>query len=121
MSRGAADRPQTSRDVPHRGGAEPALQKVENWLAECNRHPSTVMFALAVLMALQVSPWWYATPDSAAYLSVARSIAIHGTLSNLGNPHIAYPPGYPLLVSPTFLFAVKPFVLIGAIHWLLAV
>ncbi len=78
------------------------------------------MALIAVLLAIQVSPWWYPTPDAVAYLSIARGIAVTHRLSNLGGAHLAYPPGYPLLISPAFLISSRPFLAISIIHWLMA-
>ncbi len=49
------------------------------------------MAMLALLLAIQISPWWYPTPDATAYLSIARGIAVSHRLSNLGGIHLAYP------------------------------
>jgi hypothetical protein len=94
--------------------------KLEHLMARLNSRPRLVLAALAGLFAIQISPWWYSTPDASAYLSIARSIASGGPLANLSSPHLAYPIGYPLIVSPAFLVSARPFVLISIIHWLLA-
>jgi hypothetical protein len=93
---------------------------VEDWLARQNHRPLRWMALLALLLAIQISPWWYPTPDAAAYLSIARGIATAHRLSNLGGAHLAYPPGYPLLISPAFLVSSRPFVILSFIHWLMA-
>jgi hypothetical protein len=77
------------------------------------------MFAL--LLAVQISPWWYPTPDATTYLSIARSIAVSHRLSNLGGTHLGYPPGYPLIISPAFLISSRPFLLLSLMHWVMAV
>jgi len=79
------------------------------------------LLAFAALLAIQVSPWWYPTPDAAAYLSIARSIAVAHRLSNLGGVHLGYPPGYPLLISPAFLISSRPFVELSLMHWVMAI
>ena len=73
----------------------------------------------AAMMAIQISPFWYATPDAAVYLSIARSIARGGPITALGNPHLALPIGYPIMVAPAFLISGYPFLYISLIHWLL--
>lgn len=79
-----------------------------------------VAFAIgAAVMAIQISPLWYATPDAAVYLSIARSIARGGPITALGNPHLALPIGYPIMVAPAFLISDYPFLYISLIHWLL--
>lgn len=75
---------------------------------------------MAALLAIQISPWWYPTPDAVAYLSIARGIAVGHHLRNLGGAHLAYPPGYPILISPAFLISNRPFIAISIIHWLMA-
>ena len=97
-----------------------ASRRFEDWLAAQNQHPLPWLTIFAVLMALQISPWWYSTPDATTYLSMARSIAVNHRLSNLGGVHLAYPPGYPLLISPAFLISGRPFLQLSLIHWVLA-
>ncbi len=94
---------------------------VEAWLRARNHRPLPWLAAVAVLMAIQISPWWYPTPDAAAYLSIARSIALTHRLSNLGGMHLGYPPGYPLLISPAFLVCARPFLLLSMMHWAMAI
>lgn len=87
----------------------------------CEAHPWRVMAALAVLMALQISPWWYATDDSHSYLSIARSIAQGTGPTNLGSRHLWFSPGYPMLISPLFLLGERPFLAISIGQWLLLI
>jgi hypothetical protein len=94
---------------------------IENWLARQSSRPAPWMLAFAALLAIQISPWWYPTPDAAAYLSIARSIAVSHRLANLGGIHLGYPPGYPILISPAFLISARPFVALSFIHWLIAI
>ena len=75
---------------------------------------------LVALLAAQVGPWWYPTPDGSMYLSTARSIAGRARLSALGSAQLAYPPGYALLISPAFLTGERPFLAISALHFFLA-
>ncbi len=79
------------------------------------------LVAFAILLAIQISPWWYPTPDAVAYLSIARSIALTHRLRNLGGIHLGYPPGYPLLISPAFLISSRPFVALSLMHWVMAI
>jgi hypothetical protein len=104
-------------DVHHPTSSRPSL---ETWLANCNRRPASWLAALAVLFAVQISPWWYPTPDTVLYLSVARSIATVHRVGALGNPQSGLPPGYPLLISPAFLFGDRPFLALSFIHWVMA-
>jgi len=73
----------------------------------------------AALMAMQISSLWYATPDAAVYLSIARSIAHGGPITALGNPHLALPIGYPLIIAPAFLVSDFPFIYISFLQWLM--
>ena len=94
---------------------------LEDWLTDCNRRPGRWLVLFAALLAVQISPWWYSTPDTVLYLSTARSLAVSHVLATLGNPQIGFPPGYPLLMSPAFLLGDRPFLLLSIIHWCLAV
>jgi hypothetical protein len=77
--------------------------------------------AWGALVAVQlVSPLWYATHDASRYLSIARSTATTGQPTNLGSPHLVYGAGYPLLISPAFLFGPYPFLWLSAAHALMA-
>lgn len=90
-------------------------------LTAMNDRPRLWLTVLALLLAVQISPWWYPTPDACGYLSIARSIASGGPVTNLGSPHLWYPPGYPLLLSPTFLLGERPILAISILHWVLGV
>ena len=83
--------------------------------------PSVALPLLAALLATQVLPLWTPTPDGAGYLSIAGSIAHGGPPTNMGSPKLHYPPGYPLLVSPLFLFSARPLLLLLVVQWLFAV
>ena len=93
---------------------------MEDWLARQSLRPLPWMGLFALLLAIQISPWWYPTPDAAAYLSIARAVAATHRLRNLGGVHLAYPPGYPILISPAFLISSRPFVTLSVMHWLMA-
>jgi hypothetical protein len=72
-----------------------------------------------VLLAIQVSPfWWSPTSDAVGYLSIARNLA-HGRLENQGKPQLFFAPGYPLLISAAFVINDRPFLIISLIHLLL--
>lgn len=90
-------------------------------LARAEERALPWLAGFAVLLALQISPLWYATPDGAAYLSIARGIAAGGPLARLGDAQLGFPIGYPLLISPVFLAGARPFMLLALVHWLLAV
>ncbi len=84
-----------------------------------NRRPCTWLALFGLLLAMQISPWWYATADGSAYLSIARSAASGETLTCLGSHQLYYFPGYPLTISPAFLAGDRPFLLLSVIQWLL--
>jgi len=96
-------------------------QAIEKWLAGQSLRPLPWLGLFALLMAIQISPFWYPTPDATTYLSMARSIAVAHRLRNLGGAHLGYPPGYPLIISPAFLVSGRPFLVLSLIHWMLAV
>lgn len=91
------------------------------WLYRLDDSPLRWLALLAAVLALQIGPWWFPTPDSAAYLSMARSLAETGTMRRFGSPHLYFSPGYPLLISPLFLLGPRPLLAISILHWLLAV
>jgi hypothetical protein len=95
-------------------------QAIERWLAGQNFRPLPWLAVFAILMAVQISPLWYPTPDAATYLSIARSITVNHRLTNLGGAHLGYPPGYPLLIGPAFLISARPFLIISMMHWVMA-
>ena len=94
--------------------------RLEGWLARQSEEPLRWFVATAILLAVQISPWWLPTPDSAAYLSIARSIATDHALRMFGYRHSAYPPGYPLLISPAFWLGPEPFLAISMLQFLIA-
>ena len=96
------------------------LTALDAWCARTERRPGRWLALLAALLALQVGPVWYATPDGVAYLSIARTLAAGGPPANLGRPILSFPIGYPLLISPVFLAGARPLLLLSLAHWLLA-
>jgi len=97
-----------------------ATARLEATWASAAARPVPWLVGYALLLTLQVGPWWYATPDSVVYLSTARSLAETGTLRALGSPQLGYPPGYALLLSPAFLVDERPFLVIAVLHVALA-
>ena len=81
------------------------MSRLEGWLESCGRHPKRGLAAIAALLGVQTSGLWYSTPDTVVYLSIARGIATRHRLAALGNLQLGLPPGYPLLISPAFLFS----------------
>jgi hypothetical protein len=78
------------------------------------------LLALLLLLCLQVSADWYSTPDTARYLSIARSMAAGDGIADLDNTAPYFPPGYPALITAPFLFSERPFLAISIIHLFLA-
>jgi hypothetical protein len=80
------------------------------------------ILGLAVLLlAIQISPWYYSQRDATAYFSIARNLAHGEGLQCMGSPVVWFPPGYPLLLSPLFALRYLPLLEISIVHWLLAV
>jgi len=96
-------------------------RRIEAWLVRAEDRPLPWLLALALLLAVQISPLWYASPDGAAYLSIARSIAHGVPMTRFGSAELSYPAGYPLLISPAFLVAPRPFVLLSIVQWAMGV
>src|SRR5713226_173373 len=90
-------RAQTSRAAPSYAWAAPAIA--------------------IFLLAIQISPYWYPTPDSTGYLSIARILARDHALRDLGSDQLYYSVGYPLLISPIFLTTDDPFLMISVVHF----
>ena len=97
------------------------VRDVERRLAAINRRPRLWLTIFALLLAIQISPFWHPTKDGAVYLSVARSLSNGGQLTQLGSPCYTIPLGYPALISPAFLAGDRPFLAISVIQWMLAV
>jgi hypothetical protein len=93
----------------------------EERLAALNQQPRRWLALLALLLAIQITPTWYPTPDGCCYLSIARSIASGNGPANLGSSQLYYAPGYPLLISPAFLLSDRPFLFLSMAQWILAV
>lgn len=93
---------------------------LHQWMARCQSRPKGMLWFCALLLAVQVGPWWYSTVDSAGYLSLARSMARGDGPTNLGSPLWWYSPGYPALISPLFLLGERPFLAIALCQWVLA-
>lgn len=97
-------------DLPNRLGA----------LADAmNRRPRLWLTVFALLLAAQISPWWYPSNDGCTYLAMARRIATGDLLEQYRQQGVGLPPGYPLLVGPTFLLSDHPFLALSIVHWLL--
>lgn len=112
-----ADTPAAAR-VPRESAGVAA--RFDSILNQLEAQPAVWMAAVAAAFVLQLSPLWYATPDSAVYLSLARSLIQNGHFSALGSPHLAYPPGYPLIASAAFAFGSQPFFVLSIINLVLA-
>lgn len=99
----------------------PLSARLDRSLARAEARPWPWLALSALVLAMQISPLWYATPDGTAYLSIARQVAAGGPLSRLGSAELSFPLGYPLLISPAFLLGERPFLALSIMHWLLAV
>lgn len=97
------------------------LEKLDSAAQSMERHPRLCLGVLALLLAIQIGPWFYYSPDGCAYLSLARNLACGEEPAVLGEPRLGIPLGYPLLISPAFWFSERPFLILSALNWLLAV
>ncbi|HUG89640.1 MAG TPA: hypothetical protein VML55_02325, partial [Planctomycetaceae bacterium] len=93
---------------------------VERLARGVNRRPRAWLTVFALLLAVQIGPWWYASRDGCLYLSLARNLARGGPVECLGAA-VCVTPGYPLLMTPAFVFGDRPFAALAAMNWLLAV
>ena len=80
-----------------------------------------VLALAALLLAVQIGPWYYSQRDAAAYISIARHLAHGAGLQNMGSPVLWFPPGYPMLLSPLFRLRDLPLLEISVVHCLLGV
>jgi hypothetical protein len=97
------------------------LAPLERRLAWCNEQPRRWLGVFALLLATQISPWWYPAPDAVVYLSMARSVAFDAHLARFGSRQLGLAPGYPLLISPAFLLGDHPLLALSVVNWILAV
>ena len=81
------------------------------------RREFRTLLVISVLLFLQVSPYWLPTPDAAAYLSIARSLAAGEGLTRYGSPHLFYAPGYPIAIAPVFFVFGRSFLALSVAHW----
>jgi hypothetical protein len=97
-----------SHDLPL--GARPAL----------STGGRTVLAAAVLMLALQISPWYYSHGDGHAYISIARHLARGDGLRKMESPVLWFPPGYPMLISPLFFLRDLPLLEISIVQFLLA-
>ena len=94
----------------------PAFTRAQTILKRLIRSPTFWIAApTAVLYALIVVPHWKPTWDSATYITLAQSLASGDGYTYLGDPHVKYPPGLPLLLMPILLFFGKNYLLMRAL------
>jgi hypothetical protein len=92
-------------------------QTLPSLLPDLIHKPGIILALLAIPLLLQISPYWYPTPDASSYLSLARSIARDEHVpKNLGSEQLFFSLGYPLLISPAFLLADSPFLLLSIMN-----
>lgn len=93
---------------------------LDRWSDSVVARPAWLFGFAALLLLVQIGPWWYSTPDSTCYLSMGRSFWNSDGPLSLGFKYKSYAIGYSLLVSPLFWISERPFVLIGLLHLVLA-
>ena len=91
--------------------AAPAVPRGDRW----------VLGLAALLLVAQISPWFFSQRDAAAYFSIARHLAQGAGLSNMDSPVLWFPPGYPMLLSPLFIFRYLPFLEVSVLQCLLGI
>lgn len=96
-----------------RGRAQRTLDMLE-------RHPWRTLGVYALLLAIQISPWWYASKDDCLYISVARSMVRGEQMHCLGNGRIFVGPGFPALLAPAFFLGERPFLALSIIQWVIS-
>jgi hypothetical protein len=90
---------------------------LERWIEGAGRRPKLCLGALALLMAVQVSPWLYPAVDGCLYLKTVREFLAARSLSGF---HCYVPPGYLPLIAPAFAFGDRPFLAVSILQWLMA-
>lgn len=107
--------------------APPVVERWRRWAAATERgvdaleaRPRTLLAVYALLLAMQISPWWYASKDDCLYLSIARSMVRDDTVRALGSPRLVVGPGYPALLAPAFLMGDRPFLAVSIVQWLIS-
>jgi hypothetical protein len=91
---------------------------LERWIEGANWRPKLCLAALALLMAVQISPWLYPAVDGCLYLKTIREFL---TAHKLSSFHCYVPPGYLPLIAPAFVFGDRPFLAVSILQWLMAV
>jgi hypothetical protein len=118
MTKSQIPNPNVSTDGIGENPSDSVPSVVARWMLD---HPKMVLAILAGLMAIQISANWKPDPDGVNYLSIARTLALHGRLARQGMPHLYYAPGYAILISPAFFLGAYPFAEIGVIQLVFAV
>jgi len=79
-----------------------------------------VIIAVALMLMVQISPYWQPTMDGSAYLSIARSIGAGAGLERFGEVHLFFAPGYSVLIAPLTVFGLS-FLAFSVAHWVFLV
>jgi hypothetical protein len=99
------------------GVAVSKFSRLERWIERANWRPKLCLGVLAILMAVQVSPWLYPAVDGCLYLKTIREFL---STRNLASFHCYVPPGYLPLIAPAFAFGDRPFLAISILQWLMS-
>jgi hypothetical protein len=91
---------------------------LDQWSDALARRPWVVVGAVALLLAIQITPQFKMSPDGVSYMSMARSLALHGRMLRLSSPHLRYAPAYPVFISPAFRLGSNSFLGVQALQLL---
>lgn len=94
------------------------IARIEAWVDAANARPKLCLSILALLLAIQVSPWFYPTGDGSLYVSTVREFLASDDLSEF---RCFVPPGYVVMILPTFLVNDRPFLELSIMNWFLGV
>lgn len=92
------------------------LRRGWRWLTGSRRG---VITTIAIVTALQISPYWFPSEDGTVYLSMAESIHAGESGQALGKS-MGLPPVYPAILSLTYYVQDRPFLTISILHCVFA-
>lgn len=91
---------------------------IGQFLAAAKERNRLGLALLALLFAVQISPWLYPSVDGCLYL---KTVGDFLSTPRLDDFCCLVPPGYPVLIAPAFLFGDRPLLAVSILNWMLAV